>query len=144
MIEKTGNMWDMKADAYCITTNGVVRGNGRAVMGAGVALLAVKRFPECDKFLGDFIAKNGHIVGVFYIADTTDLVSFPTKYHWRDKSHIELIGKSAKELMELIYKNNYNNVVLPRPGCANGGLEWKDVRKVIGSILDDRVVVVAL
>jgi len=144
MKEITGNMFDMKADAYCITTNGMIKGNGRAVMGAGVALSAVKKFPACDKFLGDFINKNGHIVGVFYIADSTDLISFPTKYHWKNPSDIKLIKKSAKELMELIEKNKYNKVILPRPGCANGGLLWDDVKKLIEPILDDRVIVVSL
>jgi hypothetical protein len=144
MKEITGNMFDMKADAYCITTNGIVKANGRAVMGAGVALLTVRKFPECDKFLGDFIGKNGHVVGVFYIADSTDLISFPTKHHWKDPSDIKLIEKSANELNELIYKNMYNKVILPRPGCANGGLDWEDVKKIIAPILDDRVVIISL
>lgn len=144
MKEIFGNMWNHEADAYCITTNGIVRGNGRAVMGAGVALAAVQKFPECDKYLGDFIAKNGHIVGVFYVADIGDLISFPTKYHWKYKSYIELIEKSAKQLMELVNKNKYNTVILPRPGCANGGLNWADVKKAIAPILDDRVTVVSL
>ena len=138
------NMWDIKADAYCITTNGIVKGNGRAVMGAGVALSAVNKFQQCDKHLGDFIAKNGHVVGVFYVVDSGDLISFPTKYHWRDKSYIELIEKSAKELAELVSKNRYQTVILPRPGCANGGLNWEDVKKVIAPILDNRVTVVSL
>jgi hypothetical protein len=144
MKELTVNMWDISADAYCITTNGIIKANGCAVMGAGVALSAVRKFPGCDKYLGIRIKKMGHNVGVFYTADLTDLISFPTKYHWKDPSDIKLIEKSAKELIDLININKYNKVILPRPGCSNGGLDWKDVKKVIEPILDDRVVVVSL
>src|ERR1035437_6478879 len=111
MKEVIGNMFDMPADAYCITTNGIIKANGRAVMGAGVALSAVRRFPECDKFLANMIKEKSHQVGVFYIADNVDLISFPTKNNWKDPSDIKLIEKSANELMELIKKYGYRNVV---------------------------------
>ena len=144
------NMWDVPADAYCITTNGIVKENGRAVMGAGVALSAVRKFRECDKFLGNMIKENGHVVCLFYTFTDqvrgidVDLISFPTKHHWKDPSDINLIEKSAKELVELIDKNLYNVVILPKPGIGCGGLDWKDVKKIIQPILDDRVVIVSL
>ena len=151
MQEIIGNMWDIDADAYCITTNEVIKANGKAVMGAGVALSAVKKFPDCDEYLGHFIKTSGHKVGVFFrYADkiseskTRDLISFPTKNHWRAPSPMWLIRRSAEELTALIEKNRYNNVILPKPGCSNGGLDWEDVKKVIGPILDDRVVIVSL
>ena len=148
MKEKFGNMFNFQADAYCVTTNGIVKSNGRAVMGAGVALSAATIYPDCDKHLGRFIRANGHKVGVFHTTNNLDnnisLISFPTKYHWKDPSDIKLIEKSAKELMEIIDKNLYNVVVLTRPGVGCGGLKWEDVKKVIEPILDDRVIIVSL
>jgi len=148
MQEIIGNMWFIKANAYCVTTNNVIKDNGRAVMGAGVALSAARKFPQCDKYLADFIEKNGHIVGVFYTVvndkNNFDLISFPTKYHWKNKSDIKLIEKSAKELMNLINLNRYNSVILPKPGCSNGGLDWSYVKGIVEPILDDRVVIVSL
>lgn len=146
MQEKKGDMWQIEADAYCITTNGIVKNDGCAVMGAGVALSAAKRYPDCPKELGYFIGKYGHRVGGFYysIKDLVLLISFPTKDHWKDCSDIRLIEKSAKELMALVQEKGYEKVVLPRPGCANGGLNWEDVKKVIEPILDDRIVIVSL
>jgi hypothetical protein len=152
MKEFIGNMWDIIADAYCITTNNDIKINGKAVMGAGVALEAKNMFKNCDAYLAEFIKKNGHIVGAFYTSTTfipdkklgVDLISFPTKYHWKYPSDIKLIEKSAKELMQLITKETYETVVLPRPGCNNGKLNWESVKRVISPILDDSVIVVSL
>jgi len=148
MKETIGNMWDIPADAYCITTNNVIKQNGCAVMGAGVALDCKNRFTGCDKDLGIFIGLNGHKVGIFsgviFNGKLICLISFPTKYHWRDPSDINLIEKSAKELIKLIEINKYNNVLLPRPGCLNGRLNWKDIKKVIEPILDNRVTIISL
>ena len=150
MKELVGNMFDMCADAYCITTNGIVRENGTAVMGAGVALAANKKFRGCEEFLGRHISTQGHNVGVFYTFSNErfrkdiDIISFPTKYNWKLLACLPLILLSAQQLMELINVNDYKTVLLPRPGCANGGLIWEDVKLVIEPILDDRVTVVSL
>ncbi|MCZ2224447.1 MAG: hypothetical protein LC122_12560 [Chitinophagales bacterium] len=47
MIEVIGNLFDFVniADAICITTNGIVKSNQEAVMGAGIALQAAEKFP---------------------------------------------------------------------------------------------------
>lgn len=40
-------------------------------------------------------------------------------------------------------KFGYSEVVLPRPGAGNGGLEWKDVRPILEEILDDRFTILS-
>jgi hypothetical protein len=143
----------MYADAYCVTTNGVLTMSRRAVMGAGVALQAKQRFPGVDIALWDCIKRNGHVT---QIIDTwapfspasckpgTVLVSFPTKHHWRDPSPIDLIATSAVQLMALVEDQKWDRVLLPKPGCRKGGLLWKDVEPVLTDILDERVDVVDL
>jgi hypothetical protein len=60
-----------------------------------------------------------------------------------DKAGLELIKRSAGELVLLADKYpGYLRICLPRPGCGNGQLEWRDVKQVIRPILDDRFVVV--
>jgi hypothetical protein len=72
------------------------------------------------------------------------IVAFPTKHHWKNPSDLELIKKSAKELMDLINKNGWTKVYLPRPGTGLGNLEWDVVKAELEKILDDRVIITYL
>jgi hypothetical protein len=134
-------------DAICITTNGIVKTDGRAVMGRGVALAAREKFPGIDKALGDtLLNKNfGNIVFPIWFWNRKKRIfifSFPTKNDWKNKSDINLIRASAERLVLWIDTIELRKILLPRPGCANGGLRWEDVKKVIAPILDDRFIIV--
>lgn len=144
MRELTGDLWEVEADARAITTNGFVKTNGRAVMGRGVAAQALQRFPDINWTLGRLIAANGNHVGMLgWAGDLRSwLLSFPVKHHWRQMADLALIERSARELIWVADECKFNTVVLPRPGCGNGGLRWEDVKPVIEPLLDDRFVVV--
>jgi len=45
-------------------------------------------------------------------------------------------------LAELTEEHDLGTVVLPRPGCGNGQLDWSDVHPVIAPILPDSVHVI--
>lgn len=147
LTEIRGDMFDLiksgDYDALCITTNGMLRTNGNGIMGAGVARAGRNHIPNAEQQLGRVITQNGHITQVFSTFADRPVISFPTKFDWRDKSDIELIKKSCRELMRVIKHHNLKRVLLPRPGCANGGLNWDDVRPEIAQILDERVVIIS-
>lgn len=154
MLEKMCDLFEEKAHAKCLTTNGFVKKNGEAVMGAGVALQAKNRWPSLAYHLGESIYNYGNHVlslGNEYDVETdhvTRWFSFPVKHHWREKADMELIKRSAFELtakvnqFENFYDESFNTVLIPKPGCGNGGLRWEDVKEVIEPILDDRFVVI--
>lgn len=156
MLEDTVDLWTEPCDARCITTNGYVKGNGHLVMGAGVAGQAQERYPKFPKVAGDFVKQHGNHVVTFYgnwfidgfhIAnydkDPFYFVTFPVKHVWYEDADLELIERSAKELMDVLDQfDNWQKVLLPRPGCGNGRLTWGQVEPVISPILDDRVVVI--
>lgn len=145
--EARGDMWKMAADAHCITTNGDVRKDGAAVMGRGCALEAAAMFPAIRADLGYLINEHGnhvHLLGPRRHRGNRYVVySFPVKHHWNEWASFGLIERSAYELMETVESQGYSTVLLPRPGCGNGHLQWEEVRQVLSPILDDRIVIVS-
>lgn len=156
MIEVVGNLWTYEpeggyVDARVILTNGYVKKNGEAVMGKGCAKEAAALYPDVPAKLGHLIKQYGNHVhlltqdwmyydGVAHLL--WDVVSFPTKHNWQESSTYSLVKRSAVELSHLANERKWKNVVLPRPGCGNGGLTWKYVKPVIEKHLDDRFKVI--
>lgn len=148
MKEITGELWEQTDSVICVTTNGIVRNDGCCVMGRGCALEAKMRFPGIDKILGDRIKRFGnksYLLGTYKTASNTEMtiVSFPTKHNYKDKSDIELIKQSIKTLIELTNTNQWKKVVIPRPGCGSGWLQWSEVKKEIEPLLDDRFYIIS-
>jgi hypothetical protein len=110
-------------------------------MGRGIALQARERYPRIDYTLGKLVAACGNHV---YVLQEEGIVSFPTKWDWCKQSDIELIKRSALELSYLLRcaLGPEDTVLLPPPGCGNGGLTWENVKPVIAPLLDDHYIVV--
>ena len=138
MKQAKGNLWEFPAEVKLITTNGFVKKDGSCVMGRGCALEAKKKFPGIEFRLGKFLQAHGN--RCFRLAP--DLATFPTKHNWMEQSDIELIKKSCGEIMAMADKFSWVTIVLPRPGCGNGGLKWEDVEPIISELLDDRFTVI--
>jgi O-acetyl-ADP-ribose deacetylase (regulator of RNase III) len=139
VMEINADLWETEADARCVTTNGVVKSGGRLVMGAGVAKQARDRYPGIDKRLGDLVKLFGNTP--HYLPDI-GVMSFPTKHNWRDESDPALIAASAKAAVLLANAHGLKRIVLTRPGCGLGRLDWREVRELLLPILDDRFIVV--
>jgi hypothetical protein len=146
MKEVTGNLWTYPADVRVITTNGTVKKNGECVMGRGCALEAVKgtqhngKWPGLPSILGAWLESEGNIptyLGACVTPATGMLWSFPVKHNWYEKADLALIRKSAEYLAAFLTPTE-SRIVLPRPGCGNGGLRWEDVKPVLEPILDER------
>jgi hypothetical protein len=165
MQEITGDLWQPstwkpKLDLnefdrvwLCITTNGAIKKNGAAVMGAGLAKDAKQKFPNIDSILGERIAYGGNCVHRLKRIERTnkgtciDVYSFPTKHHWRERSDLALVKSSASKLVQIYHealdRKENNLVVMPRPGCGNGKLDWhSQVKPAIEPILKEPNLVV--
>lgn len=146
MKEITGDLFNQECDAICITTNGVIKKDGSLVMGKGCALEAKEKYPILSSLLPVYIALNGNIpilVDKKALKSPYHIISFPTKNHWKDKSDLNLILKSCDHLMKIIDFSNLEKVILPRPGCGCGGLDWTIVKEKIQTVLDDRVYIIS-
>ena len=149
MIETAGDIWAMPADALAITTNGIVKKDGCAVMGAGVARAAADRYPGIDQRLGGLLGERGNEVHILHRAgaepwadEQRSLLAYPTKNHWREPSDLELMVAGARRLDQLASENGWQRVIMPRPGCGLGGLDWnREVRPALAPLLDDRFLI---
>lgn len=164
MKEIYGNLFDQNCDAICITTNGYINKKGEAVMGRGCAYQASKLWPEIPAKLGHRLSEYGNKTRLIWRADYR-VIAFPVKpasvvcapnssnvvghmkHSFREGQTVpgcfalaepDIIVRSAKQLVTLANTYNLKKVVLPRPGCGAGELDYKDIRNLIKNILDDR------
>lgn len=146
MIEKCGDLFEIRRnyDAICCTTNAVVKSNGELVMGAGVAKGFAKTYPFLPKLWGTRVKNNESLhLFVTLMHRLPHLVYFRTKLNWREPSNQMLIEASCVDLALLADMVGWNKVLLPRPGCGHGELDWeKDVKHILEKNLDDRFEVI--
>lgn len=158
-----GNLFEQECDAICITTNGFVKNDGECVMGRGCAATAALTWPQLPKLIGNGIKLWGNRVFTVKETEKYAIMVFPVKpisepftgtnavSHmaprfkigqtipgWACKAKPGLIIKSAKELLKIANQRNWNRIVLPRPGCGAGELNWSDIEPYLQEILDDR------
>ena len=141
MRELRGDIWNRYDDGQWIvlTTNGTVRNDGAAVMGRGIALQAAQRMPDLPFRLGDRIHVQGNRTHAF---TQLRLFTLPVKIRWQDPASPTLIRQSVVELVKLVDLAHLTDVYMVRPGCGNGGLEWRVVKPLIADVLDERFAIV--
>ena len=106
-------------------------------MGRGCALEARLKHPTIPAILGEAITRHGNHVHWLYGGLKGNIIfSFPVKHRWNEKADLDLIERSADELRKIVPIPW--TVVLPRPGCGNGGLKWESVKPILEPILNDR------
>lgn len=121
----------------CITTNGTVLKNGKANMGGGNAKTIAQLLPWIPQKLGEKIAQAGnrvHLLG-------EGIVSFPVEHSFDSWADLPLVQQSAQQLRALADQNNWQQIVLPLPGCGGGGLDRKVVEKLLAEYLDERFLI---
>jgi len=144
MREVKGNLFDQKVDVVCVTTNGSLKADGRAVMGAGCAKQAAEMFPELPLILGTKLQTFGNYLHYlkYYEDRGYTICSFPVKHFWQDQqADLKLIEASCKDLVESTMPDV--KVALVRPGCGVGRRDWEtEVKPLLSKYLDDRFIVV--
>lgn len=142
-------MWEARQpqDYLCITTCGTLRKDDCLVMGRGIALEASKKYPWLQAALGEAVKRNGLQVEVF---TKPRLIAFPVKYQFYEHADLSLIEHSTKQLLTKVERlqlfsnpaNNNIRILLGRPGCGNGKLDWLQVQPIMRQYLvDNRFVI---
>lgn len=130
ILERRGDMMRQprsKVFPLLVTTNSSVKKNGDAVMGRGIARQVRDLHPSFAADLGELLTLYGN--RPFRVRE--DIWSFPVKKDWRKPADMWLIRRSFEELVPMVFKFGVQGFHLPRPGCGNGGLDWKEVRPLV-------------
>jgi hypothetical protein len=140
MHEITGDLWAQHAAGavVAITMSGMATPAGKSIMLRGCARQAAERFPELIRIHGSLLVNHGN--HVFDLGRR--IVSFPVEADPFQNPDLGLIERSCRELVELAYDRTWHQVVVPRPGCGGGGLEWREVRPILAKYFDDRFYVI--
>lgn len=144
-----GNAYDVvqPGEAVCVTTNGEIKANGRAVMGRGCAEYVAKTFPGTADRLAALLKQYGNrafnLGSYHHNGNSIRIISFPTKNKWRDNSSLPLIRSSAEQLVGIADKFGLQRIYVPIPGCTNGKLVWSRVKQEL-SVLDERFVIYSI
>ncbi len=132
MKEVFGDLWEFDG-IVAITTNGFIKRDRTCVMGRGCARQAAARFSELPYKLASRISAQGNHVSYF---PEYRLITFPVKHSWWGAADLNLIRRSARELLKIIEVKKINEAIyLPRPGCGNGRLRWEEVKTILSPIL---------
>ncbi|PLX85764.1 MAG: ADP-ribose-binding protein [Desulfuromonas sp.] len=140
MQNVVGDLWSyhQRGEVIAITTGGSVSRDGACDMPRGCARQARDRFPQLAWHLGQQIQMHGN--HVFDLGHR--IVSFPVENSPLEVPQFALIEQSCRELVELTDYKGWSTVVVPRPGCGGGGLEWPDVHRMLARYFDDRFLVI--
>lgn len=121
-------------DSPCVALVNPV--NCVGVSGAGLAKVFKEKFPNNYRAYRDFCLSGQLRIGKVFVFEENGkvIINCPTKYHWRDKSTLEIV-----KLGLLAIKNEpVASLALPALGCGLGGLQWDIVKEVIVHELRDR------
>ncbi|EOL9012315.1 macro domain-containing protein [Cronobacter malonaticus] len=133
-----GDFFDYAADIRINTVNCV------GVMGAGVAFAFKNKFPEMyNEYV--LLCKKGKISpgkpAVWKSFDSygkeIEIINFPTKDHWKNKSKYEYIEQGLVWLSNYLSTKHSKVITLPALGCGHGGLDWEIVKKMIQDSLSN-------
>jgi hypothetical protein len=140
--ELQGDLWELHVQGavVAVTTGGQVNPDGCCAMPRGCANQARERFPGLAWTLGQQILSHGN-----HVSDLgRRVVSFPVENSPLEVPGLKLIEQSSRELVELTDYKGWTRVVVPRPGCGGGGLEWPTVSQLLERFFDDRFLVISV
>ena len=128
------DMFSDPADAYVNPVNTV------GIMGKGLAREFKHRFPNASRqYITEATAGRMQPGRVLVTQDQPDqlpyILHFPTKQHWRHRSHIVLILSGMDALSQILYNFPIRSINIPALGCGLGGLTWPQVERIIRTSL---------
>lgn len=124
-----------KYDCIVCTTNKQLNKNNELVMGAGIAKAFKDKFPFLPKVFGNqIIERKDGIVSYYHEGRYKGwIIGLPTKDDWKNNSNRSLVDQSIYELYWFHKIHRIKSILMTKPGCGLGGLNWQSVKKIFDS-----------
>lgn len=134
LLETNYDVWDYWSFGHyvVIPTNIILRSDGTATMGGGLALAAARKFPALPGLYGAAIAAGKF----YYINRKMRVICAPSKPDYRVLSTLDDIRNVVTTLSN-IPATITAKVVVPAIGCGLGGLSWNDVSLLMQPLRDN-------
>lgn len=110
--------------------------NCSGAMGKGIALQFKIKYPRMYKDY-KLLCKQGHFFlgEVFHYNYGEGIIfNLGTQKHWRTKAELDAIELSIKKMIEIALDIGIKKIAMPAIGSGLGGLEWKEVKRIINKI----------
>ena len=136
--ERQGDVFDCSSHTIACPINAA------GAMGKGLAKAFKERVPGLYAFYLHHYPKRTPVgleqrartLHVFPVPDGRQVLLFPTKVHWTDKSPPALLRANLHHLANLYRTLNIQSLALPALGCGCGELDYDcDVKPMIHEIL---------
>jgi O-acetyl-ADP-ribose deacetylase (regulator of RNase III) len=103
--------------------------NTVGVMGRGIAKDFKRIYPEMFEQYQMFCKQGQFNIGQLWLYKTPHkwILNFPTKKHWRQKSHPEYIEQGLQKFTDTYDEEGIASISFPLLGCGSGGLDWATV-----------------
>jgi len=112
------------------------------VMGKGLAFQFRQAFPaNYQAYVKACRASEVQLGTMFVFVETryeqsTTIINFPTKQHWKQESKIIDITTGLNDLIVQLTLRSINSIAVPALGCGYGGLAWAEVEPLIGQAFE--------
>lgn len=129
-----GNIFNSKCQTFVNTVNCV------GVMGKGIALVHKLRYPqmyeEYKEHCKNKLIKTGSLWLYTKQENAPWILNFPTKFHWKYPSKIEWIEQGLQKFVDTYEMKGIRSIAFPLLGTHNGGLDTKEVIKLMDEYLE--------
>lgn len=132
IIYVRGDLLTSSAQALVIPVNCV------GVAGCGLALQCKQKYPlwyQAYREVCRQMCLGAPVVHLLKEPEGKVLVSFPTKYHYRDASDLTAIQQGLEQMAILSTLHEITSIAFPKLGCGAGGLSWQRVQPVMEQAL---------
>lgn len=136
MIERVaGDIWEaggwLVIPVNCV---GVVR--------AGLAKEMARKYPTQTEHYVDYCKDGNMRLGA--VAHASPIIFFPTKYHWKDRTHEGYVASGLRNLISVaaVFKQNLAvagpvRMNIPALGCGCGRLAYESLERVVATVFGE-------